>query len=106
MENILIRNLNVDELKKEKEIIISNIFETKTALKMNIAHFPPRTQRSWNTHSTDQIVISINGTGFILTKKYKHTLHYLSAALIPSGIEHLHGSEGDESFTQISIMCE
>lgn len=55
-------------------------------------------------HSTDQVLISISGAGFVATADERLALAPGDVAFIPAGTRHWHGALPGEAFTHLSIL--
>jgi quercetin dioxygenase-like cupin family protein len=77
-----------------------------TKVQVMMVNFAPGARNKPHTHTTEQILIVIEGKGIVATKDNEHIITPGMIVYIYPGEEHWHGATKDSAFSHLSILGE
>ena len=79
------------------------ISESEAGLRVGVVHFSPGAVKVFHTHTFNQILYVIEGTGIVATESEEVTVTPGTFILIPAGEKHWHGATKDTAFSHVTI---
>lgn len=77
--------------------------EEGSDLSVDYVYFPKGVRNEFHTHSNDQVLIGIQGEGFVETEDEKLKLSEGDVVWSPAGEVHRHGAGKVKSFVHVSV---
>jgi quercetin dioxygenase-like cupin family protein len=72
-------------------------------LTFGITRFGPGGRTKFHTHTSEQIILGIEGKGIVATEKEQITVDSGMVVFFPAGEKHLHGATKDSPFAHLTI---
>ena len=69
----------------------------------NQVTFVAGAKNHFHTHTSDQILFGLSGTGYVTSETEQIEMSAGDTALIPAGEKHWHGATDDSAFSHISL---
>ncbi|HEV2128360.1 MAG TPA: cupin domain-containing protein [Thermomicrobiales bacterium] len=93
------------------EIFIGKVFsqqmvtdQNAPSLRVNSLTFEEGARNRWHRHSTEQVLIIMEGRGIVENESETFQVAAGDIVLIPAGERHWHGAEENASMTHLSIL--
>ena len=74
-------------------------------VKVGLVRFEAGACTRWHTHDGDQLLLIVDGRGWISTRTDVAEVHAGSTVVIPAGEEHYHAAADDSAMVQYSVLA-
>jgi quercetin dioxygenase-like cupin family protein len=100
------------ELSPDQRAIFSGAVETyalpderrQYTARVALVAFSPNSRTTWHRHSSDQVLLIVQGRGVVATDEGQSRVEAGDLVLIPAGERHWHGGTVDEGMRHISVL--
>ncbi len=67
--------------------------------------FAPGAHTHWHVHTTEQILIGLDGTGRIATRADEVPIGPGAVVIVPAGVEHYHAASAESPMSHLSVLA-